>query len=108
VRAASSSTGKLNSSKRLETRSAVAGAAAAASPTTSSLQFFSYVLRLLTSGYGFQCISEAARARITASEKEKGQSSKLEALDQRVEMQALEELLERDSFLADSIGSVGH
>jgi len=86
VRAASSSTGKLNSSKRLETRSAVAGAAAAASPTTSSLQFFSYVLRLLTSGYGFQCISEAARARITASEKEREQSSKLVALDQRVEM----------------------
>ena len=108
VRATSSSTGKLNASKRLENRSAVAGAAAAASPTTTSLQFFSYVLRLLTSGYGFKCISEEARARITASEKEKEQSSKLEAVEQRVEMQALKELLERDSFLADSIGTVGH
>ena len=103
VRAPASSMGKFNSSKR-ENRCATAGAAAAASPTSSSLQFFSYVLRLLTSGHGFICASDEARAEIEASEIDKGKDSNSDAHLQRVEMQALKELLERDLFLAESIG----
>ena len=96
---------KLHSSKLHETMSATAGAAAAASPTTATLQFFSYVLRLLTSGHGFLCIGAEARARIAASEKDQGQGLKSGAHEENVEMQALQELLERDSFLAESIGA---
>ena len=103
VRAPASSMGKFNSSKR-ENRCATAGAAAAASPTSSSLQFFSYVLRLLTSGHGFICASDEAHAKIEASEIDKGNDSNSDARLQRVEMQALKELLERDLFLAESIG----
>lgn len=103
VRAPASSIGKFNSSKR-ENRCATAGAAAAASPTSSSLQFFSYVLRLLTSGHGFICARDEARAKIEASETDKSKESNNDAHLQRVEMQTLKELLERDLFLAESIG----
>ncbi len=101
LRTTGSST-KLHASKLHETMSATAGAAAAASPTTSTLQFFSYVLRLLSDGHGFLCVGAQARARIYEREKQQGPISG--AQEQTVEMKALHELLERDSFLAESIG----
>jgi hypothetical protein len=104
VRMLASGTSKFNSSKRVDSRSATAGAAAAASPTTTSLQFFSYVLRMLTSGHGFLCRGEQARARFETSKEDSGQGSRIDDL-QHVEMQALKELLERDCFLAESIGA---
>jgi hypothetical protein len=109
VRAITSSTGKsINMSKRHDSRSATAGAAAAASPTTTSLQFFSYILRILTSGHGFECVSEEAFTRIKASEEGKVQDLASKADVQHVEMQSLKELLERDLFLAESIGASHH
>ena len=106
VRALPGAAGKSSANKPHDVRSATAGAAAAASPTTTSLQFFSYALRLLTAGHGFLCVSEAAQARMAAS----GQDAQLhdagEAQKQNVEMRALKELLDRDSFLAENIGEI--
>jgi hypothetical protein len=105
ARALASGSGKSSSSKRCDSIPSASGAAAAASPTTSTLQFFSYILRLLTSGEGFKFVSEAARARKSPSREDKCQVTNTDESDQYVEMQALKELLERDLFLAENIGS---
>jgi hypothetical protein len=107
VRALTGATGgKSSANKPHDVRSATAGAAAAASPTTTSLQFFSYALRLLTAGHGFLCVSEAAHARMAASGQDAQLHDAAEAQKQNVEMRALKELLDRDSFLAENIGEI--
>jgi hypothetical protein len=106
VRALAGGTAKSGAIIAHDVRSATAGAAAAASPTTTSLQFFSYALRLLTAGHGFLCVSEAANARIAASGQDAQLHDRAEAQKQNVNMRALKDLLDRDSFLAENIGAM--